>query len=237
MQGLTTTEHRDLILSVGTHRRNRRLSPLEVAELIQKAIEHGTSRVTLSSEIGVGTSQIGTFLKLLALAPEVRHLAGWGSASPASIPFSSLAELRRLSVSEQVQAVKAILSEQLAWKEVVEVVQIANRSGKDVTKCVVDVVRRRPQSEKRHVFMGKIDQRTKCCLGELNQRERDLLFHNVLAAIVGPGGDFETRLGVEIFTVVTIEPILSSNGMDPDQFERVVNTRIQEVQRSCGLPA
>lgn len=235
MRGLTASERRDLILSVGTHRGTRRLSPLEVAELLGKAVAHGSSRRDCSAALGVGTSQIATFLKLLALTPQVRHLAGWGGASLASVPFSSLAELGRLSPPEQISAAEAILEEQLTWKEVIEVIQIADRARKGVTECVADVVRRRPSIEKRHVLVGRVESDTERRLRELNQGERDDLLRDALASIVDPDCPFDARLGFEAFTVVTSEDILWPLRMDADQFEEVVNTRIREMQGFRGL--
>ena len=235
MRGLTASERRDLILSVGTHRGTRRLSPLEVAELLQKAVAHGSSKKDCSAALGVGTSQIATFLKLLALTSKVRHLAGWGSASLASVPFSSLAEIGRLSPADQVGAAEAILEDKLTWKEVIEVVQIADRASKSVTESVADVVRRRPRIEKRHVFMGRVESHTERGLRELNQGERDDLLRDALAAVVDPDCPFEARMGSEVFTVVTSEDILRPLRMDADQFEEVVNTRIREMQEFRGL--
>ena len=237
MNGLAASERRDLILSVGTHQVVRRLSPLEVARLLRKTIEHGTSRRACSSALGVGTTQIGTFLKLLTLAPEVQHLAGWGSASVASVSFSSLAELSRLPTADQVEASEAILRNRLTWKEVVEVVQIADRSGKDVGECVTEVTRRRPRVENLHVFMGKVDRHIETDLSGLSQIERDSYLSIALDTLVGADKSIEGRLGSGIFTVVTAKDLLSLLDMSPDQFEIAVNSQLRKVQLSSGRSA
>ena len=235
MKGLTPYERRDLILSVGTHRGARRLSPLEVAQLIQKALDHGSSRKECSAALGVGTSQIGTFLKLLSLNAEVQHMAGWGGSSRASIAFSSLAELRRLNSADQVSVATAILKERLKWKEVIEVVQIRERSGKTVEECVADVVRRRPVIETQHVFIGRVDRLTSVELGDLDQASRDGLLQHVLAGMIGADRAFEGRLGLGTFTVVTQEGLLNPLGLSADEFEEAANVRIREARGSDGL--
>ena len=48
IRGLSQPELQSLILSVGTHRGHRRLSPMEVAMLLRQAVESGTSRKVLS---------------------------------------------------------------------------------------------------------------------------------------------------------------------------------------------
>jgi len=145
MEGLTPEERRDLILSVGTHRGQRRLSPLEVARLLQKARASGATNKDCSDALQIGVTQISTFLRLLQLTPEVQHLAGWGSARQASIPFSSLAELNRFPAVDQLRVAEVILREGLSWKEVIELVQIAKRSGDPVDECIALVLDRRPK--------------------------------------------------------------------------------------------
>ena len=62
MFGLSSTELQDLVLSVGTHRSERRLSPLEVACLLDRALSCGGSRKECSDVLGISLTQVGTFL-------------------------------------------------------------------------------------------------------------------------------------------------------------------------------
>ena len=93
--GLEQKEYQDLILSIGTHRGSRRLSPLEVARLIDKALNSGATRKDCTQALQVSSTQISTFLKLLTLAPEIQYLAGWRGSKNATIAFSTMAELAR----------------------------------------------------------------------------------------------------------------------------------------------
>ena len=229
MEGLTQDERRDLILSVGTHRGERRLSPLEVAQLLEKARAAGATKRECSKALQVGVTQISTFLKLLELTAEVQHLAGWGSAQQASIPFSSLAELHRMHPAVQLRVAEVILREGLTWKEVIELTQIARRSGDPVEQCIKVVLARRPQIERRYLFMGKVDDRAADSLSALSQRERDALLDQVLQDLLGSRYAFEARLGQEHFTVLTSEDILVPLKVDADELERQINARTWEL--------
>ena len=134
--GLSGEDYRDLVLSVGTHRKSRRLSPLEVARLLAKAVAAGATRHDCATALGLGMTQVRTFLKLLDLEAEVQHLADWKGTKNATIPFSTLAELARLAPQDQMQAVDSVLRHGLFWKEVVQIVQIADRSDKAIGECV-----------------------------------------------------------------------------------------------------
>ena len=96
MKGLSTAEYKKLILSVGTHRNERILSPLEVAQLLSKAISAGTSRKECAEALQIGTTQVSTFLKLVRLTSEIQHLSDWRGTAGASIAFSTLTELGQL---------------------------------------------------------------------------------------------------------------------------------------------
>ena len=78
MIGITAEEQRDLILSVGIHKQERTLSPIEVAQLLDKAIKAGTNIKELSGEILLDTTMITRFLRLLDISPNLQHLVGWG---------------------------------------------------------------------------------------------------------------------------------------------------------------
>ena len=101
MKGISEAEYQGLVLSVGTHRNARPLSPLEVAELLNKAIAAGATRAQCSEELGIGSSQVSAFLSLLLLVPQIRHLADWRGSRAASVAFSTMAELRRLKHDDQ----------------------------------------------------------------------------------------------------------------------------------------
>ena len=71
MRGLSSAEVRQLILSVGTHKSERPLSPVEVAQLMQKAVKAGENRKEIAARLLLEDSSIiGRFIRLLQLPPD-----------------------------------------------------------------------------------------------------------------------------------------------------------------------
>src|SRR4051812_14574968 len=104
---LTREELKSLLLSVGSHKADRRLSPAEVGTLITKALAGGKSRQEVSDQLGIGVTQMNEFIKIAELSPDVRDMAGWSGRKGGisnTIPFSSLAQLSGLDSSEQRRA-------------------------------------------------------------------------------------------------------------------------------------
>ena len=64
MIGISPEDKRDLILSVGIHKTERPLSPIEVAELLEKLISSGTTKKEISKEILLDSTMISRFLRL-----------------------------------------------------------------------------------------------------------------------------------------------------------------------------
>ena len=182
MRGLSPSEVRQLILSVGTHRSERPLSPIKVAKLIQKALDAGEKRKEIAVKLHLnGSTIIGRFIRLLSLPPQVQHLIGWGS-DPVTLSFSAASGIAQLS-SDQDQSTlaKASLENQLNRLEITEVVQIRQRSGKPIESCIEEVLNQRPIIEKRHVIVGGLlSERLKTELKQASQLERDNLLQSVL---------------------------------------------------------
>ena len=228
MKGLTAKERQDITLSVGTHRGSRRLSPLEVARLIQKAMSAGTSRKECASALDIGPTQLGTFLKLLSLRTEIQHLADWMGTKSASIPFSTLAELARLSANDQVKAAEAVLRHQLKWKEVIQLTQIADRSGLPIEECIANVLKLRPQVDTRHLFVGAITaDPLRHHLQSIPQVERDAMIGRTLRRLIGPGYDAKGRLGDREFTILSSHDLPRLLSMTADQIEQTVNDNLE----------
>ncbi len=79
---LTNEERRQLLLSVGTHRGQRPLSPFEVAELFARAISKGATLAECAAAASLeGTTWVSRFLRLLKLPSTVTHLVDWGGGS------------------------------------------------------------------------------------------------------------------------------------------------------------
>lgn len=226
LPGLSADEMRDLIVSVGTHRAERRLSPVEVAELLEKACQAGASRNECAEAVGVGTTQIGTFLQLLELPEKVRHLADWGSTGERGIAFSALAKLSRLDQSEQGKAAEAVLRDNLSWQEVVELVQLSDRTGDSLERCVEKVIDRRTEVETRHVFLGAITEPLlKTKIRKLRQPRRDSLFAEILEQIVKSNRLQASRLGRSHFSIVTSDQLVE-NDSQAEELEQAINAAL-----------
>lgn len=233
MSCLTSSELRDLTLSVGTHRSDRRLSPVEVALLLERMIECNSTRQECATLLGVSVTQVSSFLRLLTLDPQVQHLADWRGTRNASIPFSTLAELARLDADEQVRAARAILRHGLTWKEVVQLVQIRQRSKEELDNCTERVLSRRMQVKTRHLFIGVISSDSdKSHLRSIVQGARDLILGQILDQLLGSHYRAQSRLGIDSFTILSDHDLPRLLGLTPDGFEKEINDQLQISRRS-----
>ena len=231
--GLTQTELQSLILSVGTHRGRRRLSPMEVATLLRQAMEAGASRHALSDSLKVSEAQVSRFIRLFDLEPELRDLADWGRGNAATVPFSSLLEIARLEPSQQIEVATSALVHKLTKAEFRQITQIVERSGRDITDCIADVIDRRPQVHTQFVLIGSIHQ------GEIQnyletqlQNARDNLLKEVLDRLGQPSQAIRGRLGSKTFTILASQDIMSLLNMDADAIEGFVNEHLNVLVRS-----
>ena len=230
--GLSQTELQSLILSVGTHRGRRRLSPMEVAALLRQAMEAGTSRQAVSDSLNISEIQVARFIRLFDLEPELRDLADWGRGNTATIPFSSLLEITRLSPSQQIEVAASALAHKFTKVEFRQISQISERSGWQIAECIANVMERRPQVQRQFVLIGSIQQ------GELQeflqtqlQNTRDCFLKGALAKLGQPSQAIQGRLGSKTFTVLAKEDIVSLLDMDPDAIEAFVNEHLNLLVR------
>ena len=159
----------------GTHKKGRPLSPIEVGKLIRRVKEAGVSTEDCAKAINLDKSGIGRFLRILDLPENVQHLVSWGTQKD-SIGFSAATQLVRVKdIEDQHAVVRSILSEGLNSKEIEQVVQLRTRSGREISKCLKEILGMRPVIEKRHVFIGTIkNQDIKSVLADLTQEEKRL---------------------------------------------------------------
>lgn len=228
-RGLSPEELARLKMSVGygRHQTKRPFSPVECGRLYRRAEREGSSRVESARETGLDATGVGRFLRLLDLPPEVQHLVDWGRGD--FVGFSSASELVRLPDAEDRRVVaEAVLSERLTSKEVRQVVQLRERSGRAVPGCVREVVGMRPVVEKRYVFMGAVvDEDVVAALGSLAQAERDAVLAGGIRAIGLQAAS--GRLGTRIFTLVGGEEFGESMAqVGRGSIEGLVRDRLRE---------
>src|SRR5690242_10876220 len=102
---LEPQELRGLILSVGTHRAERPLSPLEVGILIRKATLRGSDLKEIAEVTQLeGTTQLSRFMTLLKLPQDTHHLVDWGKSAGGGVGFTTAFEIARLDSADDKRA-------------------------------------------------------------------------------------------------------------------------------------
>jgi len=238
MRGLSPEIQRDLILSVGTRRARRRLSPIEVAQAIETALASGSTIQELAAELGLHPTMIPRFRRLLKLAPDIRHLVDWWQGK-ARLSFEAASHIARLASSkEQQEVVEAALKHGLGKVETIQVVQIRERSGRAIADCIVDVLRMRPQIERRHILIGAItSEKLRVALRQMTQQERDQLLKSAVISYGPELPPWEGRLGVERFTLLGSDAFGAAAQKLPGGFEDAINAYLLEgiSQRRGGV--
>ena len=239
LAGLSALELGRLRMSVGygTHKKGRPLSPVEVGSLLRKARSEGVSLEECAKAIQLdGTGHIGRFLRILDLPDDIQHLIDWGSGKN-FIGFTSAVELTKLKdTGDQYTVIKAVLSDGLNSKEVRQVAQLRERSGRTIEVCIEEVLDMRPEIEKRHVFIGSVAGENVEALGGLTQAVRDA----ILASGVEDIGlrSVTGRLGPKFFTLVGDELFdASMKEIGKENIEAQLRSHISEavenVASSC----
>lgn len=224
---LDKEERKGLVLSVGTHKGERPLAPVEVAERLQRLLDGGVPRREVSEWLGIGTSQIGSFLKLLRLSPEIRALADWGQ-SPSTVPFSSLAEIAKLPPESQVEAAEYVLRHELAWKEVIALVQLYGRAGSDLHDAIQQVLRLRPEVVQHYVYIARVlSAEVQGALRAQGQRDRDQVLYQVVSRVL-PGVEVSVRCG-DTTLVISADTSIAAEGASGDEVEHDLNVALEEA--------
>jgi hypothetical protein len=227
LPGLTPERERDLIVSVGTHRGKRRLSPVEVAESFQTALNAGASAQQCARAVGFsGIDMVSRFLKLLDLRKEILHTVDWGQAG-ATLAFDCAWRLGTLAGDEQIAAARAIMANQMSKAEVVQLLQLRRTGTRSLPECISDVLRMRPMIVRRHVLIGAISSSDVAdSIRRMPQPERDSLISSILREICGPETSTSGRLGIERFTIVTDEAGAVPLRESPEGFESRINREL-----------
>jgi len=228
---LSTLELGRLRMSVGygTHKKGRPLSPVEVGKLIHriKKSENGSTEACAKA-INIDKSGVGRFLRILDLPENIQHLISWGGQK-GSIGFSAATQLTRFKdVEDQEIIAKSILSGGLSSREIGQVAQLRIRSGREIGECLKEVLGMRPEIEKRHVFIGTIENEdVESVLADLTQGERDqVLQHSVVTLNLG---ELSGRLGKKHFTLVGSESLdVVIQSMGADNLEKQLIAQIQK---------
>ena len=230
---LSPQERQALLLSVGTHRGQRSLSPVEVANIFANILAAGGRLSDCARAARLeGTTIVARFLRLLKLPESVRHLVDWGSGA-GTIGFSTGAELARLDDdAEEEEVVSGVLTYRLSGSEVRQVVQLRKRSQRPVEECLNEIVGMRPRVEKRYVYVGAVTiLALKDSLQSMTQRERDALLAGAVQDVLDMKDLAVTRLARERFTLVGGANFGEAINRKRDSLEQEVNDALQKAKR------
>ncbi len=227
MKGISAENQRDLILSVGIHKRERPLSPIAVAELLENAINSGTTIQELSNEILLNSTMITRFRRLMNLAPEIQHLVCWGGES--GITFSTASEIARLRTSKEHKfLVKATLEHGLSKKEAIQVVEVRNKFGKPINECVEEILKMRPRVIRRYLFIGAVkSSEVQKRLSKMTQEERNVLFNKAVTSNYPDLPYWEGLLGIKGFNLIGSEDLDQALSKLRSDFESTINDYLQ----------
>ena len=230
MKGLSSYEIRQLILSVGTRKSVRPLSPVEVGKLIQKALDAGEKREEVADRLHLdGSTVIARFIHLLSLPTQVQHLIGWGS-DPTTLSFTAASMIARLhSNQEQSTLAKASLENQLNKSEIIQVVQIRQRSGDPIENCIKAVLGQRPIIEKKHLIIGELrSEKLKKELKKILQLERNNLLQSTLERYVPDIPCLGGKLGEVYFLLVGDDQFYTAIMSLPGGFEKSITEYLMQ---------
>jgi hypothetical protein len=153
----------NLLLSVNTHKSDRPLEPIEVAELIAD-LKKETNETwnEIASRIGIGKDQINAFRKLLKLPKQVHYAIGWGDTNEDKLAFTTASIIAELDEEEEMEILcKVALSNKLKKEETERVLQLKKMHiSKNIKECVNDVLKLRPIIEIGYIIVSSVHDTT-----------------------------------------------------------------------------
>ena len=229
LDSLSSDERRDLILSVGTHKRKRRLSPIQIAQLVDRLCKiQGISLERIAIELSLkNSSSLRKFISLLSLPLELQPLIIWG-ASPGYLSFSVASEISKIRENDKILILsKDAIENQRTSEEVRAIIQCNKRKGGSISQCIQQIEAIQGKVIQHYVFLGQILSMTnqdrsdekysyklKCMLSNLVEE------NNVLSAIVK-----DMRFSFTLTKLAIKNPRIASH-LTPDKLESFVTRLI-----------
>ena len=168
----------DLLLSVGVQgddlKRERPLTPIEVANLIQRMIKENNEPLYITSKrLGLGrkktgdiykqtdTSQISKFLDLLKLSKRSQKVLGYGMSDNDKISFSTGTYIAKLSdFDEQDKVIQSSLENGIKKEEARKLVQYRKAHPKEtIESCIEKILKIRPVEEVTNVVCCTLEEK------------------------------------------------------------------------------
>lgn len=228
LPGLTQEEHQRLVLSLGTHRRDRALTPLEVSELLTRAKAAGATIAQLAAAVGIASTDIiRKFLALSSLADPIKPLVAWGG-SKGLIAFANAAEIAPLPAPQQVLAAEAIVEHRLSNAEVEELMQVWRRSGQQpIEEAIEKTLLRRPQIDRRYVYLGELTEPAAARLGVLPVAARDELLLQGATEAFGPIAGLAVSASGRRVALIAPRDVSDRIGTD---FDRAISSALETTR-------
>ena len=140
---------------------------------------------------------------------------------------------RLSSAQEQSVLTKAALESQLNKSEIIQVVQIRQRSGNPIENCIQAVLNQRPIVEKRHLIIGELrSEKLKAELKQVSQLERNNFLHSVLDQHCPNIPHLGCKLGDVYFLLVGDDRFHAEIISLPDGFEKAITEYL--IQELCN---
>lgn len=151
-------EYAKLLSSIGTHKGERPLPPLEVAKRIKLLRDECKSLNEVSERLSLDAKIIGQFLSLLSLPETVHGIIGWGYTDKFRLAFTTASIIAELEDAyDQEILAKAAQISAFKKNEVQDVVSLKKRNkNKKIEECIESVLRFRPVIEKGYMVITNI---------------------------------------------------------------------------------
>lgn len=157
MVSIAAKDFAKLIESVGTHKKIRPFSPLEVSRYVKLLLEDDNGDYkSVSNRIQLSEDMIRSFVRLAEIPKSSQTLIGWGN-DRGKLDFTTASIiLSRLQDNDKRDAlIKIAVMEQLKKEEVTSILQYM-KLGLDLVESVEKVKKYRPIIEKGYVVVADI---------------------------------------------------------------------------------
>lgn len=205
-ESLSHEEWVDLKLSVGTHSRIRRRSPVGVAKLLKRLRDAGAPIKWIAKEIQIDLSIVSRFLLLNLIPPKFVDLVAWGqNKEKISFTQASFAMNVDASETERLFLLEKVLEEGLNRKELEKIRELKSRTELTIEQLVNETLNDRTIVIKRNMMIGFIDGDVKPILNTMDPDNRDLEFIKLLKEEFPLVEIYSAKIDTKRFTLTTDE--------------------------------
>ena len=205
-KSLSHDEWVNLKLSVGTHKKIRRLSPVGVARLLQRLRDSGATFKEITKEILLGSSTISKFLRLIQVPVEFEDLIDWGyNKEKISFTQASLSMSKALIRTESIFLLKQILEEGLNKNEIQKIVELKSRSELTIEQVVNEILNDRVMEIRKNMMIGFIDDDVKPIINTMDAKTIDSEFKKLLKGVFPLVDIYSAKINTGRFTLTTDE--------------------------------